>query len=134
MLLFWCGLTARLEAHIDQLEDVLRLAKQCHLTVLLHQLEEKIKRVLSFGAFSKNYLSVYRRIICIPNAVSLTCFFFFFIMFKPLWSGQSRTAENALWCWKMFKIFIKYVHMSVCVQLKILTQYVPATVIVIPPL
>ena len=44
--------TGSLEAHIDQIEDILRLAKQCHLDALIEELEAKMKKVISFGKYS----------------------------------------------------------------------------------
>ncbi len=41
--------TARLDSPIDQLEDVVRLARYCHLDSLMEQLEDRMKKVVSFG-------------------------------------------------------------------------------------
>jgi hypothetical protein len=46
--------TGSLEVHIDQIEDLLRLAKQCHLDSLIEELEAKMKKVISFGKYENS--------------------------------------------------------------------------------
>lgn len=41
--------TARLETHIDAVDDCKRLAVQCRLPMLKHELEKMVKKVNSFG-------------------------------------------------------------------------------------
>ena len=43
--------TGRLQCHLDQVEDITRLAKQCQLNELIKDLQENVKRVLSFGEY-----------------------------------------------------------------------------------
>ena len=43
--------TGRLQCHLDQVEDITRLAKQCQLSELIKDLQENVKRVLSFGDY-----------------------------------------------------------------------------------
>ncbi|XP_013400284.1 ankyrin repeat and BTB/POZ domain-containing protein 1 [Lingula anatina] len=40
--------TAQIECHIDQVEDILRVAKQCRLEQLMEEMEDKLKKVVSF--------------------------------------------------------------------------------------
>jgi len=44
--------TARLNVHLDHVDDVLLLAKHCKMTNLTHQIEEKKTEVESFGVCS----------------------------------------------------------------------------------
>lgn len=41
--------TARLEIHIDTVDDCIRLAVQCQLPLLKEELEDMVKKVNSFG-------------------------------------------------------------------------------------
>ena len=41
--------TARLETHIDTVDDCIRLAVQCQLPLLKEELEDMVKKVNSFG-------------------------------------------------------------------------------------
>jgi len=41
--------TARLETHIDTVDDCVRLAVQCQLPLLKEELEDMVKKVNSFG-------------------------------------------------------------------------------------
>lgn len=41
--------TARLETHIDAVDDCIRLAVQCRLPLLKEELENMVKKVNSFG-------------------------------------------------------------------------------------
>ena len=43
--------TARLETHIDSVDDCIRLAVQCRLPLLKKELEDMVKKVTSFGKF-----------------------------------------------------------------------------------
>ena len=41
--------TARLETHMDSVDDCIRLATQCRLPLLKEELEDMVKKVNSFG-------------------------------------------------------------------------------------
>lgn len=45
----WLPLTGRLQCHLEQIEDITRLARQCQLNELINELQENRKQVLSFG-------------------------------------------------------------------------------------
>ena len=46
MLLF-CFASARLEVQVDQVDDILRIARQCRLVRLITELEDWYKKVVS---------------------------------------------------------------------------------------
>ena len=44
--------SARLEAHFEQIDDIYRLARYCHLESFVEQIEDRVKKVVTFGKFS----------------------------------------------------------------------------------
>lgn len=61
--------TARLETPVDQLEDVLRLAKYCRLDHLMEQLETRLKRVFDFASTKPG---VHVKTVCIEPTLDST--------------------------------------------------------------
>lgn len=42
-------LLARLDTHFEQLSDIVRLARHCRLEALIDQIEDRMKKALTFG-------------------------------------------------------------------------------------